>query len=67
MNKFYVLLANDQELRPKHVRAIINKNIVQRVGTKYYKLLELSKRACISFKITTLYADSIPGEQKCRH
>jgi len=62
-----VLLADGQEPRPKQVAAIINKNSVQTIGIKYYKFLEFSKRVCISFKITIMYADSIPGEQKCWH
>jgi hypothetical protein len=34
--KIYKLSEDGQDLRPKHVGAIINKHIAQQVGIKYY-------------------------------
>jgi hypothetical protein len=36
IDKTFLLPEDGQELRPKHVGAIINKNIMQHVGIKYY-------------------------------
>jgi hypothetical protein len=40
-NKTLVLPEDGQELRPKHVGAIINKKIVQQVYIKYYIINEV--------------------------
>jgi len=48
-HKNYVLPEGGQEVRPKHVEAIVNKHTVQQAGIKYY-ICNRAARKTYSFK-----------------